>query len=71
MIRYLRPARPRRPSVPRGRHQLRAARQLAATLRPEPAPEPYDPCGNDPIDTEAARRRAIGTLIATMGRYMR
>ena len=43
---------------------------LLASLRPEPDPDPYDPSGNGPID-EAARRRAVTTLIAAMGRHLR
>ena len=48
------------------------ARRLLASLRPARPPDPYDPaldpCGGGP---EAARRRAITTLIAAMGRHLR
>ena len=59
MIRFLRAERPRRPGVPR--HALR----VLAALRPEPDPEPLDPCGNGPIPIprpgldEGTRVRAI------------
>ena len=56
---------------PRPRRAPRHGRRILAALRPEPDPEPLDPCGNGPIDYEAARRRAITTVIATTARWMR
>ena len=56
--------------------RLMALRRLAGLcLEPKTMSEPvnprFDPAGAPPLDAEAARRRAITTLIATAARHLR
>jgi hypothetical protein len=76
VTRFLRAARPRRPSATTGSHHLAGLRPAddpdwIPPWRRGPAYDPADdPCGAPPIG-EDARRRAVITLIATMGRHLK